>query len=59
MAEYKAKGHLDAYDTEKLLEARKLVLEVYEYNYKSDSDPLTKKLTTILKKMDHLLGTDK
>ena len=45
---------LDRYDTDKLKEARKLVYQVYEYNFKP-SDPLSKKLETILKKMDNII----
>lgn len=48
-------NELDLYDTDKLREARKLVYQVYEYNFKSRNDPLSKKLETILKKLDNLI----
>ena len=46
---------LDNYDTIKLMEARKLIYEVYEYNFISRKDPLSAKLETVLKKIDHIL----
>ena len=49
------KNTLDEYDVNKLKEAKRLVLEVYEYNYKP-SDPLSNKLNTVLKKLDALIN---
>ena len=46
---------LDNYDTIKLNKARELIYEVYEYNFKSRKDPLSAKLETVLKKIDHIL----
>ncbi len=46
---------LDLYDTNKLEEARKLICQVYEYNFKSRYDSLSNKLETILKKIDSLI----
>ena len=49
---------LDKYDTDKLKEARILIYKVYEYNFTSRSEPLGKKLETILKKMDNIIAND-
>ena len=49
---------LDKYDTDKLKDARKLIYQVYEYNFKSRNDPLSKKLETILKKIDNIIEND-
>ena len=46
---------LDEHDANKLKEAKRLVREVYEYNYKP-SDPLSNKLNTVLKKLDILIN---
>ena len=46
---------LDKYDTDKVKEARKLIFEVYNYNFVNATDPLGKKLETILKKMDNII----
>lgn len=46
---------LDEYDINKLKEAKRLVREVYEYNYKP-SDPLSNKLNTVLNKLDALIN---
>lgn len=46
---------LDNFDTIKLNEARKVINEVYNYNFKSNSDPLCARLWTILVKIDHIL----
>lgn len=46
---------IDNYDTIKLNEARNLIGEVYDYNFKSRKDPLSAKLETVLKKIDHIL----
>ena len=46
---------LDEFDTQKLIDARKLVTEVYSYNFKSRSDALSMKLETILRKLDSVL----
>ena len=48
---------LDLYDTNKLKEARKLINEVHEYNW-FPSTPLTKKLDTILKKLDSVIENE-
>jgi len=48
---------LDLYDTNKLKEARKLINEVHEYNW-LPSTPLTKKLNTILNKLDSVIETE-
>lgn len=40
---------LDAYDTEKLQEALRLIKGVYEYNF--DSSPQTKRLGTVFNKL--------
>lgn len=45
---------LDLYDTNKLKEARKLINEVYEYNW-CPSTPLTTKLDTIIRKLDSVI----
>lgn len=44
----------DEYDMNKLKKARKLLNEVYEYNY-STYKPEEKKLLTIIKKLDVLI----
>lgn len=46
---------LDNFDTIKLNEARKVIAEVYDYNFISNRDPLSAKLETLLKKLDHIL----
>lgn len=46
---------LDNYDTIKLDKARTIIGEVYDYNFKSRKDPLSAKLETVLKKIDHIL----
>lgn len=48
---------LDLYDTNKLKQARKLINEVYEYNW-FPSTPLTKKLDTILRKLDSVIENE-
>ena len=48
-------NRLDNYDTIKLNEARNLISRVYDYNFKSRKDPLSAKLETVLKKIDHIL----
>ena len=45
---------LDLYDTNRLKEARKIINKVYEYN-RFPSTPLTKKLWTILGKLDKII----
>ena len=49
---------LDRYDAQKLLKAKNLIKEVYEYNYTSDSDPLSRKLNTILNKIGKIMKTE-
>ena len=46
---------LDNYDTIKLEDARDTISRIYEYNFKSRKDPLSAKLETVLKKIDHIL----
>lgn len=46
---------LDGYDTNKMKEVRKTINQVYEYNYKSKTDPLSKKLLILLKKIDKII----
>ena len=49
------KNNLDNYDTIRLTEARKVINDVYNYNFKSNSDPLSSKLWTVLVKLDNIL----
>lgn len=49
---------LDLYDARKLLKAQELIREVADYNYKSDSNPLFRKLYTLTKKIDKLFDTE-
>lgn len=49
---------LDRYDYLKLIEAKDIILEIDAYNYSSESQPLHRKLTTIIKKIDHVLNTE-
>ncbi len=46
---------LDAYDTDKLREARELIYQIYDYNFISRYDSLSTKLETILKKIDNII----
>lgn len=47
----------DEYDKIKLEKAKKLITEVYEYNYGAPySGKETKKLETIIRKLDFLIG---
>ena len=46
---------LDKFDAIKLEEARNVIAEVYDYHFKSRKDPLSRKLETLLKKIDHIL----
>lgn len=48
----------DEYDTDKLKAARRLLEEVYEYNY-FPSRPLIKRLGTIIEKLDTLMKLNK
>lgn len=48
---------LDEYDTNKLKDARKLIYQVYEYNW-FPSSSLTKKLDTILRKLDNVIENE-
>lgn len=48
-------NHLDNFDTIKLNEARKVIAQVYDYNFISNRDPLSAKLETLLKKIDHII----
>lgn len=45
---------IDRYDAEKLLKARDIIMEVYNYNYLSEWDGLSRKLETIISKIDAL-----
>ncbi len=46
---------LDTYDTKLLKDVRSTIKGMYEYNFKSRKDPLSAKLETVLKKIDHIL----
>ena len=46
---------LDEYDVNKLKEAKKLIFEVYEYNY-MPSTSLSKRLDTVLRKLDSIIN---
>lgn len=46
---------LDTYDTKLLKDVRSTIKGMYEYNFKSRKDPLSAKLGTVLKKIDHIL----
>ena len=46
---------LDLYDTKLLKDVRSTIKSIYEYNFKSRKDPLSSKLETVLKKIDHIL----
>lgn len=48
-------NRLDAYDTKLLKDVRATMKGMYEYNFKSRKDPLSAKLETVLKKIDHIL----
>lgn len=48
-------NELDRYDTNKMKEAKILIYQVYEYNYKSGSDSLSGKLATVLRKIDGII----
>ena len=48
---------LDRYDTLKLIEARKIINAIRDYN-NICSSPLYKKLNTIVKKIDSILDTE-
>ena len=48
---------LDRYDTRKLIEARKIINGIREYN-NICSSPLYKKLTTLVGKIDSILDTE-
>ena len=50
-----SQNKLDLYDTKMLKDVRSTVKGIYEYNFKSKKDPLSAKLETILKKIDHVL----
>ena len=49
---------LDRYDTLKLIEARKIINAIRDYNNSCSSSPLYKKLNTIVKKIDSILDTE-
>ena len=50
-----SQSRLDLYDTNRLQDARSTIKGIYEYNFKSRKDPLTAKLETLLKKIDHII----
>ena len=50
-----SQNRLDAYDTKLLEDVRVTIKGMYEYNFKSRKDPLSAKLETILKKIDHII----
>ncbi len=49
---------INRYDAQKLIEAKKIINGVADYNYRSESDRLYRKLCTIVSKIDHLLETE-
>lgn len=49
---------IDRYDGLKLIEAQKIISEVADYNYTSDSSPVCRKLNTIIAKINRLLETE-
>ena len=49
---------LDLYDKIKLKEARNIICDIYDCNYKTQHDSLSRKLKTILKKIDSLIKED-
>lgn len=49
---------LDRYDALRIIEIKKKVSEISDYNYSSGSSPLEKKLNTIYAKLKHLLDTE-
>ena len=51
------KNKLDEYDTNKLKEAKRLILQVYEYNY-MPSTPLTKKLDIVIRKLENIIENE-
>ena len=50
-----SQNRLDLYDTKILKDIRINLKGIYEYNFKSRKDPLSAKLETVLKKIDHIL----
>ena len=51
---------LDEYDQIKLSEARAILVRIYEYNYSQSShDKVSRRLETILKKIDELADLEK
>ena len=49
---------LDEYDTNKLKAARKLIYDVYGHSWPPNT-PLTKKLETVLKKLDNIMENER
>lgn len=47
---------LDKYDVNKLKKARRLVLEVYEYNYIGYNKKIERKLNTIVCKLNNIIN---
>lgn len=50
-----SQNKLDLYDTKLLKNIRSTIKSIYEYNFKSRKDPLSAKLETVLKKIDHII----
>ena len=48
-------NRLDTYDTKLLKDVQSTIKGMYEYKFKSRKDPLSAKLETVLKKIDHIL----
>lgn len=49
---------LDRFDAKRLIEAKKIIGGIADYNYTSDSNRLYRKLNTIYKKIDKILETE-
>lgn len=49
---------LDRYDAKRLIDTKKIINGIADYNYTSESNPLYKKLMTIVKKIDKILETE-
>lgn len=49
---------LDRYDGRKMIEALKIIEQVRDINYSSDTNPLYKKMCTICAKIEKVLETE-
>ena len=49
---------LNRYDAQRLIDAKKIINGIADYNYTSESNPLYKKIMTIVKKIDKILETE-